>query len=813
MKNKLTLIILFLFFVTVGFSQVKNKIEYDNSMKFGLKAEENSKFIDAYNFYKDAEYWAGGDKEKINLAKTQMNLCVRKIEKQKRLTDSLLMQIELAIFDKAAVQNFRQDYFQEWNYEEIDSLNLSYSNLTYLPEKVQYCKKLKSINLIGNNKLDIDSVFAVLKTLPRITDIKISIDSLAQIPEKYRGRVTGVKMNQIGLKKFPMELFELKNLTYFDVSGEAESPNHFPELPLEAFQIVKLEHLVFEHCEVEKLPITIKNMENLISLKLRGNKLKEIPTELKYLINLEVLGLEKNEFTLFPEEICSLKHLKVLSLFHNQLTELPESISNLTELSALYLWNNQITAIPDEICFLRNLNDLRLYKNKINDINPKIACLGKLEYLDLSHNQIQTMPTELGVLAELKYLSLNNNQIKNFNTGITKLKKLETLDLANNEIPALSSEIKNMKSLTTLKLSNNKIEELPQEIAQLEKLDEITVNNNNLKKLPTSIGKMASLKYVNIENNEALPAEEKQKLDKSINIVIADTENQKLDESTHKVIPDTDTNIVITGTENQKPDLAKIIAEIEDNMVKIQGGKFTMGSKESDDEQPEHEVSISDFYMEKYEVTIQEYMVFVNETKGNYPEWLEKGNSYNINENGSDKNYYREKGMSLEEKDKRKPITGVSWDNAVAYCDWLSKKTNKKYSLPSEAQWEYAAGGGANNRTKWAGTNNESDLGTYAWFTSNSNSVTHEVGTKTKNTLGLHDMSGNVWEWCLDTWHGNYENAPKDGSAWIDNSSSYRVDRGGGWYGNASYCRVARRNYDDPTIRIISIGFRLVRVP
>jgi len=796
MKNKLTLSILFLFFVTVSLAQNNkqtnnkqtnnkqvnnNEREYKSSMELGLKAEEDSKFINAYIFYKDAEYWAkkDKDKEKISRAKTRMNLCISKIEKQKRLTDSLLNQIELAIFDKAAVQNFRQDYFQQWNYEEIDSLNLSYSNITFLPEIVQHCKNLKSINLIGNSKVDIDSVFSVLSTLPKITDIKISIDSLAQIPEKYRPWVTGVKMNQSGLSKFPMELFELKNLTYLDVSGETGNPNHFPELPLEAFQLVKLEHLVFEHCEVEKLPITIKNMENLLSLKLRGNKLKEIPAELKYLISLQVLGLEDNAFIEFPKEICSLKHLKVLSIFHNQITELPESISNLTELRALYLWNNQIQKIPDQICFLANLNDLRLYKNKINDINPKIACLGKLEYLDLSQNQIQIMPAELGALAKLRYLSLNNNQIKNFNIGITKLTKLETLDLANNEIPTLSSEIKNMKNLTTLKLSNNKIEELPEEITQLEKLDEIALNDNNLKKLPKNINKMTNLKYVLIENNEALPAEEKQKLEGNTNLVIAEA----------------------------SANYTEIVAGISFSMVFVKGGTFTMGSNDGrKDEQPTHDVTLSDFYMGKYEVTNEEFAVFLNEYGSDTVKQGEYSGESMVRDSEGEWNWGLNKSTAkwIPVKDKEKyPIIYVTWYGANEYCKWLSKKTGKKYSLPTEAQWEYAAGGGANNRTKYAGTNDEKELKKYAWYKSNSKSTTHEVGTtKEANSLDIYDMNGNVWEWCLDWYYeGYYKN---------NNTRDTRVLRGGSWYFDSNNCRVTKRNKCSPNYLPNDNGFRVV---
>ncbi len=257
-------------------------------------------------------------------------------------------------------------------------------------------------------------------------------------------------------------------------------------------------------------------------------------------------------------------------------------------------------------------------------------------------------------------------------------------------------------------------------------------------------------------------------------------------------------------------------AELKD-LIFIKGGLFQMGSSENDAEKPIHQVTLTDFYMGKYPVTVEAFEQFIKAT--NYQTDADKdGGSYIWD----GKEWKKKSGVNWKcevdgsprpRNDYNHPVIHVSWNDAVAYCAWLSEQTGKNYRLPSEAQWEYAAGGGSNNRTKWAGTNSESELEKYAWFNKNSKNKTHPVGELAPNQLGLYDMSGNVWEWCQDEWHSNYEGAPDDGSAWETVSGSGRVGRGGSWYSNARSCRVAYRRSGTPGYRGDFLGFRVVFVP
>ena len=211
-------------------------------------------------------------------------------------------------------------------------------------------------------------------------------------------------------------------------------------------------------------------------------------------------------------------------------------------------------------------------------------------------------------------------------------------------------------------------------------------------------------------------------------------------------------------------------------MVYVQGGTFDMGSNNGDDdEKPVHQVTLGDYYIGKYEVTQAQWKAVM----------------------GHSNNPSHFKGDNL-------PVENVSWNDAKMFISRLNRKTGKRYSLPTEAEWEYAArGGNKSEGMEYSG----GGIDYVGWYEGNSNSKTHPVGEKWENELGIYDMSGNVWEWCSD-WYGSYSSSsqtdPKGPS-----SGSNRVNRGGCWYGSASYCRVANRDSDSPGYRLINLGFRL----
>lgn len=221
------------------------------------------------------------------------------------------------------------------------------------------------------------------------------------------------------------------------------------------------------------------------------------------------------------------------------------------------------------------------------------------------------------------------------------------------------------------------------------------------------------------------------------------------------------------------------------DMVYVKAGSFMMGASEDDEEvygweMPEHQVTLTnDYYIGKHEVTQGVWKAVM----GNNPSYFAKGDDY--------------------------PVEKVSWDDVQVFIAKLNELTGKKYALPTEAQWEYAARGGEKSKGyKYSGSN---DLAEVAWYDFNSDYETHLVGMKAPNELGIYDMTGNVWEWCQD-WYDDYSSdaqidpvGPEDGS--------YRVLRGGSWFNDARRCRVSFRSETKPTNRNSYLGFRLVLLP
>jgi len=240
--------------------------------------------------------------------------------------------------------------------------------------------------------------------------------------------------------------------------------------------------------------------------------------------------------------------------------------------------------------------------------------------------------------------------------------------------------------------------------------------------------------------------------------------------------------------------------KVHEGMIFVKGGTFQMGSNDGDsDETPVHTVKVDDYFIGEYEVTQEEWTEVMGDNPSNW------------------------EGDNL-------PVEQIMWFDAVKFCNEKSRVEGltpcysgsgenticdfsaNGYRLPTEAEWEYAAKGGTESENyKYSGSDSIDEV---AWYDGNSGDKTHSVGGKQPNELGIYDMSGNVWEWCNDWYDGSNDDSYYSKSSSNNprgvSSGSYRVDRGGGWYDYAKYCRVANRRYS-PDYSHSYLGFRLLR--
>ena len=231
--------------------------------------------------------------------------------------------------------------------------------------------------------------------------------------------------------------------------------------------------------------------------------------------------------------------------------------------------------------------------------------------------------------------------------------------------------------------------------------------------------------------------------------------------------------------QQRKPTRTKemVIRDLCNNMVYVQGGTFLMGATleqaDFDDAStPSHSVTVSSFYIGKYEVTQEEWKAVM----GNNPS--------------------KRVGLKL-------PVESVSWNDCKRFIKKLNEATGRSFRLPTEAEWEYAARGGKNEYL-YSGSNNFGEIG---WCKENGGKYTHIVGQKKANEFGIYDMSGNVGEWCEDWWKAysiHAQTNPKGPS-----TGNYRVTRGGSVNASVKECRVYERYGDEPDASYWNIGFRL----
>ena len=233
-------------------------------------------------------------------------------------------------------------------------------------------------------------------------------------------------------------------------------------------------------------------------------------------------------------------------------------------------------------------------------------------------------------------------------------------------------------------------------------------------------------------------------------------------------------------------------------MVFVQGGTFTMGATAEqladawDWEVPTHPVTLNDFYIGKYAVTRAQWESVMGKKPVSRFEALKSAVRNAL-----------QKGVA--ETEENLPIEAMNWMDVRSFINKLNAATGKRYRLPTEAEWEYAARGGNNSRGyKYSGSDNADEV---AWFNGNSGGKAHPVGTKRSNELGIYDMSGNVCEWCQD-WYGEYDDSEQTNPLGPQ-SGLNRVVRGGTWSDEAGSSRVSYRFSYKPVLRYYGVGFRL----
>jgi|GEM_PF-1950415 len=224
------------------------------------------------------------------------------------------------------------------------------------------------------------------------------------------------------------------------------------------------------------------------------------------------------------------------------------------------------------------------------------------------------------------------------------------------------------------------------------------------------------------------------------------------------------------------------IKELLRDMIHVQGGTFEMGSNNGrDNEKPVHTVTLDDFKIGKYLITQVQYQAVMGKNPSHF-----KGNN-------------------------KRPVECVGWNDAQDFIQKLNEMTGENFRLPTEAEWEFAAKGGTKSEDyKYAGSDNCDNV---AWYYKNSNVTTHLVGEKTANELGIHDMTGNVNEWCEDWYDVSYYEYNSRNNPKSRTKQTHRVLRGGSWSDFLIFCRVARRGMNSPNNAFHFVGFRLAQTP
>jgi small GTP-binding protein len=328
----------------------------------------------------------------------------------------------------------------------LTSLNIRNTTLTELPVFIKEMKNLKALNLGGNNLTELPTCIGELK---KLTSLDISYNSLTYLPD-FIGELSGLVSLNVGynsLTNLPDCIGELKKLTTIDIS----------------------------YNKLTNLPNFIGELENLMLFNLGGNSLAEMPSF-----------------------IGKLKNLTSLNVGNSNLTELPIFIRELENLTSLDVGGNKLTELPDFIGELKNLASLNIGYNKLSELPPFIGKLTNLKSLDISYIELMELPASIGELKNLTSLRASYNNLKELPDFIRTLKKLVYLDVSDNDLTELPDFTEELTNLTSLDVSYNNISELPCFIGKLKNLTFLDISYNKFKELPIFLGDLKNLLRLDI---------------------------------------------------------------------------------------------------------------------------------------------------------------------------------------------------------------------------------------------------------------------------------------------------------------------------
>ena len=478
-------------------------------------------------------------------------------------------------------------------------------------------------------------------------------------------------------------------------------------------------------------------------------------------------------------------------------------------------------------------------KHQANQLQVLIVLLEETSWHYRPYSQVfPTFPKNNTVTAQslqvtideiFNYLTADNNQSEPTNSKVeevdvtnnTAAQKVEKISLSHQQFLAKAKAATAKKDYQKAIDYYNKIltettdESLSQTCsASVEKLKQTILLNNWIEKGRKAY-QQGNLESALAAFKEAAAVEESDRVRKTINRLESTIRKKKIEEKENRekrvkwlAVLGTIAfaiGIILTIQYLKRPKPIEVIENISKDsypMILVKGGTFEMGANAFEDQRPSHKVTLDSYYIGKYEVTVELYDAYCAEQD---MEFVKLGMS-NV------------RGKTA--------MTNVSWYEACQFANWLSKKAgysaayifvgeeviiDKKsngFRLPTEAQWEFAAIGG--RRVKkyiYSGGNYLNDV---AWNADNSKGKVHQIGQRKANDLGIHDMSGNVWEWCWDWYREGYyhhDAVNPEGKKY----GYYKVMRGGSWYSEDFYLRPRSRMHDAPSTKDVDLGFRLVR--